>query len=287
MRADRALASEFVRSHAADAASLLEGLPSADVGALFAELPPSVAAAGVRGLVAPVGAECLSSMSPRRAGSILAELPPDVAAGLLLRLEPEQREELLDRMSPKRAGPARQLLRHREGTAGALVDPRALSLAAETTAAQALERLKRASDRSEHYVWVVDRDDRLLGVVTLHQLMLAPPRIGLESIMDSAVARLAAATDSVTITRSDGWRHMTELPVVDERGRFLGTIGHETMKRLESSTTTASADPLPSLGLAFADLCWIGMTSIVGGLASATLRAGGRGDARAGGPDDG
>ena len=274
MRVALLLSREFVRGHPADAARILEGLPVAEASALLEDLPAPAAAAGLGSMVAMSGAECLARMATRRAAKILDELPPDVGSGLLLRLGPREREALLDETPPKSAAALRRRLRFRAGTAGALADTRVISFADTTSAGEALAQLRRSPPPPYSYLYVVDREERLLGALSLHQLMTAPPRSPLASLMDPRLARLPAGADRAAILAADGWRQAHALPVVDDAGHLLGVVGHETLRRLEDEQGRQAQDAAgASLGLAFADLCWIGMARIVGTVAQAVFRA--------------
>lgn len=273
MRAARHLSREFVRSHPDDAAAVLERLRVEEASALLEEMPSDIAAAGLGRMVATTAADCLARISERRAAAILAHLAPDVAIVLLLRLAAEDRERLLAATAAKAAKALRQRLRFRKDTAGALVDPQILSFPDQIQAAKALSRLRHSSPRPQHYIYVVDRDERLLGALTLHQLMVAPQTSSLASIMNPHVARLPATADRATILEHEGWSQQHALAVVDDSGRFLGILSHDTMRRLQQDEDAPrGSERASSIGLAFADLCWIGMTKVVGAVAMAALR---------------
>jgi magnesium transporter len=273
MRSARLLSREFVRAHPADAAATLERFSVEEASALLAELPPATAAAGLRRMASMAGADCLAGIADRRAAKILGELPPDVATRLLLRLSPRKREDLLAETPAKIAAALRRGLRFRSATAAALVDPEVLSFPDQITAGQALSRLRHSSRHGHCYVYVVDRDERLLGVLTLHELLLAPPKSSLASVMNPQVMRLSATAGRATILAHEGWRQVHALPVVDEAGRFMGVVDHQTARRLQQEDAPVRGpDEAASIGLALADLCWIGMTKILGGLAMAVFR---------------
>ena len=274
MRVPLLLSQEFVRGHPADAARILEELPVAEASALLEELPAPAAAAGLSSMVATSGADCLARMGTRRAAQILDELAPDVGSGLLLRLSPREREALLAETPPKSAADLRRRLRFRPGTAGAMAETRVISFADTTSAGEALSQLRRSPPPPYGYLYVVDREERLLGALSVHQLMTASPRSPLASLMDRRVARLPAGADRAAILVADGWRQAHALPVVDDAGHLLGVVGHETLRRLEREQgPQAPGAEGASLGLAFADLCWIGMAGIVGTVAQAVFRA--------------
>lgn len=273
MRAARHLSREFVRTHPADAAAVLGRLPAREAGGLLEGLPSPIAALGLQGMGSLIGAECLTTMSDQAAAAILGELRPAGAAGMLLRLATPERQRLLSLMPPETAESLRRRLRYPEGTAGALAEPRVLSFPEQITAGEALSRLQRSSRYARYYVYVVDREEQLLGVLSLRQLMLAPPEKLLGAVMEPQVARLSASAKRAAILAHPAWRRVNALPVVDSAGRIVGVLEHETLRRLEREESGRQGPvQATSFGLAFCDLYWIGMTRVLGGLAGAVLR---------------
>jgi magnesium transporter len=288
MRAASLLSRAFVRAHPTDAAPVLERLPVEEVSALLESLPPPTAAGALQGMEATAAARCLAGVDSRRAASILEALRPEVAATVLLRLEPPVREGLLAEMPAKSVDGIRKRLQFRIGTAGAVVDSKVLSIQDQVTVEQALDRLRQPSQRDHHFVYVVDREDRLLGALPSHRLLLAAPKASLASIMDPPAARLPASASHAALLADKGWQAVHELPVVDSDGRLLGVVGHDVLMRLRDDGSVATGlSPATSFGMAFADLCWVGMTRIVTGVATAALGSGAAGETTEGGRDAG
>jgi magnesium transporter len=93
--------------------------------------------------------------------------------------------------------------------------------------------LRRSSQHALYYVYVVDREGRLIGVVNLRQLLLTSSKQSLQTLMRRPVYSLPPGADHAGIVAHPGWRELHALPVVDGSGRFLGVLRHETVRRLE------------------------------------------------------
>jgi len=272
MRAADQLSRSFVEAHPSEAASILEHLQTEEASALLDQLPPSTAALGLQGMTAAIAAECLAAMSDAGAGTTLGALRPEVAGGLLRLAGDAERERLLSGLSPGAAEVLRRGLRHRQGTAGALVDHRVRSLPEGIRAGDAVARLRGSTSQAHYYVYVVDREERLVGVLTMRQLMQAPPEVPLSAVMNPQVAALSATADRGAILAHPGWSRVHALPVVDTAGLYMGVLPHESLRRLEEGQPRLSMpSPTTSAGLAFADLCWTGMARLLGGVAGAVL----------------
>jgi len=166
------------------------------------------------------------------------------------------------------------LLRYPEGTAGALMDPRALALPQDIPVGEALARVRHAARDVLYYLYVVDRAQVLVGVLNLRELMLAPRKAEVASVMRPHVARLSARADRASILAHPGWREFHALPVVDDAGLFLGVIRYETVRRLEEDRGSAgqSANALTTV-LTLGELCWRGMSLVLADLASGVAPA--------------
>lgn len=267
MHAELALAQEFIGSHPAEAARVLETLPARELLELFNTLPAPLAAECLKKIALSKRVEALSGIAVEQLDRILEAMQAHEVAAALRPMTSEQRNRLLESAPPRLAEPARRLLRYPEGTAGSLMDPEVPSLPADISVVEARSLLRGASLRTMYYVYIVDRNSHLTGVVNLRQLMLTSSKQSLESLMRRPVTSIPSAAGRAAIIRNPAWRDLHALPVVDEAGRFLGALRHETVRRLEADTRTAD----PSKGtlgtaLAIGELCWVVWSRVIGGV---------------------
>lgn len=272
MQAARQLSRQFIRDFPADAGRVLEALSPSEAEALVAKLPPRLAASGLRSMTSSSAARVLSRLPDPVAGEIVAAMTPEAAAALLGHLGLDDRERILALAPSKTAATLRRRLRFPEDSAGHLADSRILTFPDQMSVSQALAQIRRSPPEVHYYLYVVDSEGRLVGVLNLRELMMAQPAQSLVSIMNSKVDRLPATARREGILVHPGWRRVHALPVVDGSDRLIGVLSHETRERLaeESGASRSTADSA-SFGLALADLCWIGMTRILGGVATTIL----------------
>jgi magnesium transporter len=259
----------FLEAHPGDAAVLLERLPAAEAAPVLASIEPADAAEVLRRMAAPNGAECLRRMTPQQASPLLGVLPFDRAAALLRRVEPELRESFLAAAPPDVRRPLARLLEYPEGTAGALMDPQVLCCPEDILVGEALARARHTPAHFFDYLYVVDRVQKLVGVLNVRELMLAAPKATLGAVMHTDVARLPARADRAAILAHPGWRAVHALPVVDDAGLFIGAIRYLTLRRLEEDTLEAGdAERGLATLLSLSELCWIGLSGVLTGLAT-------------------
>ena len=136
----------------------------------------------------------------------------------------EQVSEVLAQMED--ADGVGPLLGYPDETAGGLMTTLYLDLRRQTTAAQAIDFLRQVSPETEvpYYLYVVDRNKRLTGVVGLRSLVVAPADTRVESIMDPEVTSVPAGTDQEEVVRIFSRYDLATLPVVDEQNRLVGVI---------------------------------------------------------------
>ena len=272
MEMDNLLAQSFAEHHPVDAARILEGLSAAETAGYIEQLPTRLAAEVLRKMAAVNAAASMDLLSPPRFGPIVAALPLDIAAMLLRRIEPERRRELMLQIPSQVANLLGRLLRYPENSAGALMDPQALALPDDITAMEALIRVRRAPRHALYYIYVLNRQQQLVGVMNLRELMLAPPKENLSAVMRREVTSLPALAGRLGIVEHPGWRNVHALPVVDDDEVFLGVLRYETLRQLErESATSQPAGGGFAAMLTLGELCWMGLAGVLTDLTSAAI----------------
>ncbi|MBL8057043.1 MAG: magnesium transporter [Anaerolineales bacterium] len=226
-KVDEALA-VLANLHPADRAEAFSDLPRDEQEELFPRLDPEDAAELLEELEDDEAAEAAGSLPTGALADVLDEMEPDAAADILGDLPPEQAKAALAEMGAEQAEDVRPLLAHADDTAGGLMTPEFFALRRQMTARQAIEFLRgQALDRdAPYYLYVVDRDDHLIGVVGLRDLIVAAPEALIESIMRPDVRSVPVGTDQEDVAqlmKKYGW---LALPVVDAQGRLVGVIKH-------------------------------------------------------------
>jgi magnesium transporter len=236
------LAQAFLEAHPEEGAALLEQGAPADAAGVLALCDAPCAAAVLRRMRSLAAADCLVRLDPAQAVAFAQALPPADGARILRALAPEARETLLGALAPAARAALAALLRFPEGSAGALMDPRVATLPRDLRVLEAVERLRAEPAYGAYYLYVVDREQRLVGVLNYRDLVRAEPQAELTEVMRPAVASVHALARGAELAAHPGWRGFLALPVVDEEGVLLGALRYETLAR-PAQSTGARPDP--------------------------------------------
>jgi magnesium transporter len=287
VRALDLLSEAFLTNHPDDAARAIESLGERDAAHVLARVSVDAAAHAMSRVAPNDAGRLLAELGPERAAAILNRLELQDAASVLRTLEPAEQAPLLAALDEDDAQPISLLLMYPEGTAGAYMDPRALCVPADITVDQAQQRVRVRYQRTMYYVYVVDRDKELVGVVNLRELFMAPKGAPLASITRRTVARIKASARRNAIVMHPRWRELHTLPVVDDAGRYLGALRYRTLRRLEVESASESKRKHPLTVLAgLANIYALGAHSLLvaaiavvgrnGGNAAASVPGGGK-----------
>jgi magnesium transporter len=171
--------------------------------------------------------EAVEALSTERLADVLDEMEPDEAADLIGDLPPEQASVVLAQMEdPSDVIP---LLGYPDESAGGLMTTSYIALRRHTKVDQAIQFLRQVTPDTEfpYYLYVIDREKRLAGVVSLRGLVVSGPEILMEEIMDPDVIYVNVTDDQEEAARVMSRYDLAAVPVVDEQMHLLGVITHD------------------------------------------------------------
>jgi CBS domain-containing protein/sporulation protein YlmC with PRC-barrel domain len=213
--------------HPADLAEILEDLPSQSRRSVFDSLELQAAARVLPEVDTKVQQELLTRESdPERAADLLETMPPDAAADVLGEMPEEDAQALIERMQPEDARAVTTLMRHEEDTAGGLMTSDLVTFSGTMTVADAFRRLREIAPNVEflYQFYVVDQQQRLMGIINMRRLFLGAENDLLEDVMapwtisvhpDDSASHVAAVIEKY---------NQAAVPVVDAEGVLVGMI---------------------------------------------------------------
>jgi flagellar motility protein MotE (MotC chaperone) len=221
-----AVYTKLAKLHPADIADIMEELNPSERAAILAALDEATAAEAITEAEPEVQASMVQMMEPEKAADILEEMEPDEAADILSDLPEAKAEELLETMQPEEAHEVEELLEHEEDTAGGLMTTEHVAFAPTLTVAEAIQRIRDEAKEAEtiYYLYVTDPEKRLLGVLSLRELILADPGQRLEQIMHTEVVSVRLETGLREVAELQTKYNLLALPVVGGEDEMLGII---------------------------------------------------------------
>jgi len=213
--------------HPADLAEIYEQLDDSQQDLLIQRLDIETTADLLEELDDDDVLEAIEDLPPDHLADLLDEMEPDEAADLLGDLPPAQAQAVLGQMED--ADEVLPLLGYPDESAGGLMTTSFVALRRQTTAEQAIQFLREVSPTSEipYYLYVIDRDRRLKGVIGFRELVIANPGTTMQEIMDPDVISAYVDDDQEEVARTMTRYSLAAIPVIDASERLIGVITHD------------------------------------------------------------
>jgi magnesium transporter len=207
-------------------AGQLDNLLPDDQIAILRVLPEPRRAAVLGAMRYESAATIFEQLAPEEAASLVDDLSTDDAVDILGRVDDDKLKLILARIEPDEAEEIEELLAYDEDTAGGIMSPVFFSVAPDATVADALSMIQGAEEvpESAFYVYVADRDGRLVGAISLHRLVTSRPSHRVRDIMDTAVRSVPADTDQEEVAEIVSRYDLVAVPVVDAQHRLIGVV---------------------------------------------------------------
>ncbi len=212
--------------HPSDLAQIVTEIPPEEGTALLSSVDEELAGEALHEMPSEVREKILKEMDKETISDILEEMPPDEAADILGDMAEEDSNELLSLMEKEDAAEVSDLLSYDEDTAGGLMTSEFLDFLPDTTVDEVLASMRLLAPDVEfiYYIYVVDKEDHLLGVLTLKKLLTSPLHATLEQIMTKNVKAVHLDANRKEIAETISKYDFIALPVLDAERTLIGII---------------------------------------------------------------
>ena len=254
-----------VGPHGGITTSVLADLPPPKAAKVAEHLGIDAAARALAELHVQVAGSILSHMNASVAAQVVAAMHPDDRVDVLERVPAQLREELLSRMDNAAAAAVRSLERYGADTAGGIMTTDVVALPHDLTVDRGIEELRRRGTGGEpmFYLYVVDAERRLAGVLSTRDLILAQPDTKLFQIMRSDVVTLPVEMDQEDVARVMKQHRFMALPVVGPHGELLGIITADDVADVTEEEATEDIQQLGGTAALDAPYLHVGMLSML------------------------
>jgi len=212
--------------HPADLATIIDQLSPVDRAGVLAALDDEAVADAMEEMEPDTQVEVLEDLAPERAADILEEMSPDDAADLVADLDQETRDEILAHMEQDEVEEVQELLGYPEESAGGIMTTEYIALDEDLTAADAIARLRELEPDAEtvYYIYVTDEHDRLTGVLSLRDLIVAQPETRIRDFMIHEPVAVGVLADQDEVAEVVAHYNLLAVPVVDDEERMVGIV---------------------------------------------------------------
>lgn len=273
------------KTHAADLSVVLQALPKDQQFMLF-ELVHELGKKG--GVLAELNEDTFVSLvenlSADQLAAIFNEIPNDDVADLLARLPEELSQTILSKMRKDDSKEIEDLMQYDDDTAGGIMVPEFLALNGNMTAREAIATIQKEENleiEMPFYVYVVDDDGRLTGVVSLRQLVVTSPEKPLKNFMYKPVYSVTPDTHQEDVAKLVARYDILAVPVVDEENKIIGVVTVDDVLDVLREEATADMLKMAGVGEEYAESksVWKGfkirtpwlVASCIGGIIAATI----------------
>lgn len=194
--------------------SLVQTIGAEDAADVLEEADIAVQTSVLRDLDTDLAADILEEMEPAVAADVIEKLPDDAKASIMAAMEAEERAQI------------EMLAQAEEDTAASLMTVDFISCHKDWTSEDALQLIRESADEIESitYLYCLDEQSRLSGVVSLRDLILSQPDALLSETMNQRLVTLKPDDDYETVAGQFLKLRFKALPVVDENCRILGIV---------------------------------------------------------------
>ena len=218
--------SKMAELHPADLAEILSDLTRQEGSKILETLDIETLADTLEEVEPDFQVSLIERMSDERVADVLEEMAPDEAADLLSELPQDRKQDLLELMEDDEAEDVRKLLTYPEDTAGGIMNTEYFIVPPDINAEQVMERLREAEPDAEtiYYIYVADREEHLLGVFSLRQLVLAQPITLVTDFMETRVVTVDLMDSQEDCAQVVSKYNLLAVPVVDDQNRLHGIV---------------------------------------------------------------
>ncbi|MEC9092954.1 MAG: magnesium transporter [Planctomycetota bacterium] len=254
--------------HPARTAEFMEGLAPAETWEVLLHAEPFTRVEIFRYLETEKQIAIISEQDRDEIARLLAELAPDDRVDILAEIDSQIVDDLLPRLPAEERRDIMRLSQFPEGTAGAVMTTEVAKLKETLTVKEALDEIGRQAEGLEtiYYIYVVDDDDHLRGLVSARQLVtgMKHPDTKLADLMETELVTAALMEDQEDVANNVAKLDLLAIPVVDDEHRMVGIITHDDIidvmreEATEDAHRIAAVNPLDDsyLKTRLLTLCW-------------------------------
>ena len=216
----------FAGLHSADISEIINHLNLEDAIYAFKLLSPEIAGEVITELDDNLRENILAQIEPQKIVDIVDNLDTDDATDIVSELPESIAEVVLGKIDKEYSEDVKELLKYPEDTAGGIMNSDFVFIYDDAVVADAIEEVRKNAEEIDHiyYIYVLDQDNKLAGIVAIKSLLINPLNTKVEKIMERDLIYVTPDVDQEEAARIIEKYDLITLPVVDENRVMLGRI---------------------------------------------------------------
>ncbi|SKA84161.1 PRC-barrel domain-containing protein [Clostridium sp. USBA 49] len=212
--------------HPADLADILEEMDSEFRKKVFESLDENLAADTLEEIEPEIQKDLIKNISESKVVEVFDSMPNDEIAGILDEVDEETAEKILASMESGDADEIRTLMRYEDETVGSIMNKDFIAFNVDITVEETIELLRelKPDDEVMHYIFIVDDDEKLQGVISLRNLIISNSNCKLREIMDTNVIKINDKDNIDKAIELAVKYNLVSLPVVDKEDKLCGSV---------------------------------------------------------------
>ena len=231
MDSAQALSIGFLQSQPKGAVQVLETIAPADAAAFLKDVPNEVAGRVFEFMQPLLAGAILAALSRKKAAAILLTMDAHGRTQIMRLLDDELMRSIMEQMPKGAARDLARFLHYPEGSVGAWMSSDAAVFERSAKVRDCLAQLPSLPDKARHLLFVIDGQKKFRGAVELTKLIAAPPDSSIETLSDRQIKRISPYARLTSIVALPAWDTALSLPVVDPKGRLLGSLHFDRLRR--------------------------------------------------------
>ncbi len=236
--------------HPADRAEFMESLPLEKQLCMITHMETEDAAEALAELDETQAKDVIENLDAEDAARILSAMDPDDAVDVLDEVDEDHRDILLNNLTPEDAMELRALLSFDPDTAAGVMNTEIITVPSDINVDEAIQHIRIELEDKDmpYYVYVVDQQDKLEGIISLRELMLSKPHTRMKDLISDQREPITVQfdTDKSEVAQILSHYNFLALPVVDREGHLMGAVTHDDV--IDIIQDDASSDLLGMMG---------------------------------------
>lgn len=226
IKADTQLRNMLLDTRAADIVDIIVNLDDEDTEYLFSLLPSELASEVLADLDDYNREQIIEDLEHKRLAEILDEMDSDDATDIVSELPADVAQEVLKKIDLEDSQEVRELLRHEEDTAGGIMALELIWVEQNSTVDEAIQQIRTRAEEVEdvYYIYAVDENRRLVGILPVKQLILSSGKTPISEVMERDVISVTDDMDQEAVANIVKKYDLVAVPVVDKDNKLVGRI---------------------------------------------------------------